>query len=107
VRAAVELSAGCGVRACWAEVGREHRREVHGRVDAVEAQLRIHVGDGAGEIIFRDVRVFDGHCGHLSEATDVTVAGNVIRSIAKDSLAKVGVRTPCLMLHSPLVRARS
>ena len=42
---------------------------------------------GAGEIVFRDVRVFDGQGGQLSEATDVTVAGNVIRSIAKPSPA--------------------
>lgn len=39
----------------------------------------------AGEISFRDVRVFDGSGGPLSEPTDVTVAGNVIRSIAKAS----------------------
>lgn len=44
----------------------------------------------SGEIVFRDVRVFDGQCGQLSEATDVTVAGNVIRSIAKASLAGRG-----------------
>src|SRR2546421_12399 len=30
---------------------------------------------GAGEIVFRDVRVFDGQSGQLSEATDVTVVG--------------------------------
>jgi imidazolonepropionase-like amidohydrolase len=45
---------------------------------------------GAGEIVFSDVRVFDGQCDQLSEATDVTVAGNVIRSIAKASPAGHG-----------------
>ncbi len=45
---------------------------------------------GAGEIVFRDVRVFDGQRDQLSEATNVTVAGNVIRSIAKASLTAGG-----------------
>ncbi len=45
---------------------------------------------GAGEIVFRDVRVFDGQSDQLSEATDVTVAGNVIRSIATGSHAAIG-----------------
>ncbi len=47
-------------------------------------------GTRAGEIVFSDVRVFDGQSDQLSEATDVTVAGNVIRSIAKASLAGRG-----------------
>lgn len=45
---------------------------------------------GAGEIVFRDVRVFDGRSDRLSDATDVTVAGNVIRSIAKAPPARPG-----------------
>jgi imidazolonepropionase-like amidohydrolase len=45
---------------------------------------------GAGEIVFRDVRVFDGQSDRLSEATNVAVAGNVIRSIAKASPAEPG-----------------
>jgi imidazolonepropionase-like amidohydrolase len=34
------------------------------------------------EIVFRDVRVFDGQSDRLSEASDVVVSGNVIRSVS-------------------------
>ena len=34
------------------------------------------------EIVFRDVRVFDGESDRLSEASDVVVSGNVIRSVS-------------------------
>lgn len=41
---------------------------------------------GAG-VVFRDVRVFDGQSDRLSEASDVVVSGNVIRSISAASAA--------------------
>lgn len=33
------------------------------------------------DIVFRDVRVFDGESDRLAEASDVVVSGNVIRSV--------------------------
>src|ERR1700753_4202099 len=42
------------------------------------------------EIAFRDVRVFDGESEHLSEASDVVVSGNVIRSVTAASAVADG-----------------
>lgn len=42
------------------------------------------------EVVFRDVRVFDGESDGLSEASDVVVSGNVIRSVSAASAAGDG-----------------
>lgn len=42
------------------------------------------------EVVFRDVRVFDGQSDHLSEAADVVVSGNLVRSVSIASRADDG-----------------
>ncbi len=47
----------------------------------------------ASEIVFRDVRVFDGLSDQLSDPADVVVSGNVIRSVSAASPADAGDAT--------------
>lgn len=52
--------------------------------------LPVHAESAPSEVLFREVRVFDGVAARLSEPTDVLVQGNTIARIAKAQSAPAG-----------------